>query len=118
MAISEILQQLDQQINQLKQARQILAGGDAHGMRSSTLASGRRGRRHMSAAARARISAAQKARWAKRKGQSASSLQVVSSSSRQLGSSPRRMSVAGRARIAAAQKARWAKLKAQKKKAA
>ena len=55
----------------------------------------------MSAAARRKISLAQKARWAKQK------------------SKPRRtMSAAGRKRIAAAQRARWAKAKAQQKKAA
>jgi hypothetical protein len=58
-------------------------------------------RRGMSAAARRKISLAQKARWAKQKAK------------------PRRaMSAAGRKRIAAAQRARWAKVKAQRKKAA
>ncbi len=52
----------------------------------------------MSAAGRARIVAAQKARWAKVKGKSAKP--------------KRRMSAAGRARIAAAARARWAKAKA------
>jgi hypothetical protein len=53
----------------------------------------------MSASARARIAAAQKARWAKVKGNG--------------GSGPRRrMSSAARAKIAAAAKARWAKAKA------
>ena len=59
------------------------------------------GRRTLSAAARRKISLAQKARWAKQK------------------ATPRRtMSAAGRRRIAAAQRARWAKVKAQQKKAA
>jgi hypothetical protein len=57
--------------------------------------------RTLSAAARRRISLAQKARWARQKAK------------------PRRtMSAAGRRRIAAAQRARWAKAKAQQKKAA
>jgi hypothetical protein len=52
----------------------------------------------MSASARARIAAAQKARWAKVKAS---------------GGAPRRkMSAAARAKIAAAAKARWAKAKA------
>jgi len=56
------------------------------------------GRRMMSASARARIAAAQKARWAKVKGS---------------GGAPRRkMSAAARAKIAAAARARWAKAKA------
>ena len=61
------------------------------------------GRRTMSASARARIAAAQKARWAKVKG---------SSAAKPAGSSKRRMSPAARAKIAAAAKARWAKAKA------
>jgi hypothetical protein len=55
----------------------------------------------MSAAARRKISLAQKASWATQK------------------ATPKRtMSAAGRKRIPAAQKARWAKVKAQQKKAA
>jgi hypothetical protein len=60
--------------------------------------------RTISAAGRTRIAAAQRARWAKIKGQ-----KVVSISSRKA------MSPAGRRRIVAAQKARWAKWRAQKK---
>ena len=61
----------------------------------------------MSSAARARIAAAQRARWAKVKGQ-----KVVSITARRR----RKVSAAGLARIRAAQKARWAKWrKAQKK---
>jgi len=62
----------------------------------------RRGRRRMSAAGRAAIAAAQRARWAKQKSKP--------------GAAPkrrrRRMSAAARAKIAAAAKARWAKAKA------
>jgi hypothetical protein len=58
-------------------------------------------RKGMSAAARKKISIAQKARWAK------------------TAAKPKRtMSAAGRKRVAAAQRARWAKVKAQQKKAA
>jgi hypothetical protein len=63
------------------------------------------GRRRMSAAARARISAAQKARWARQKGENNSAA----------ASAPairRKMSPAARAKIAAAARARWAKAKA------
>lgn len=63
-------------------------------------------RRMMSAAGRARISAAQKARWAKAKG-----FAVV----RQVKKGRRVMSVAARRKIAAAQSARWAKVKANLK---
>jgi hypothetical protein len=65
-------------------------------------------RRTLSAAARRKISLAQKARWAKR------------STNTQTGAArpkrPKRtMSVAGRRKIAAAQRARWAKVNARKK---
>ena len=61
-----------------------------------------RGRRSMSAAARAKIAASQRARWAKVKGQ-----KVVSIAPK------RRISAAGLARIRAAQRARWAKVRAK-----
>lgn len=64
-----------------------------------------RKKRTMSAAARRRISLAQKARWAKVRRVEA--LAPV-----------RRMSQAARNKIAAAQRARWAKTRAQQKKAA
>ncbi len=60
----------------------------------------------ISAAGRARIAAAQRARWAKQKGQSQPAAKSTSKK--------RTMSAAGRARIIAAQKARWAKVRAEK----
>jgi hypothetical protein len=66
----------------------------------------KRGRRKMSAAARALIAAAQKARWAK--------LKVAKTEAPVATRKKHAMSAAGRARIAAAQRARWAKLKAEK----
>jgi hypothetical protein len=59
----------------------------------------------MSAAGKARIIAAQKARWAK----------FHSTKGAKPARKKRGMSAAGRAAIAAAQKARWAKVKAAKK---
>src|SRR5579871_40661 len=59
------------------------------------------GRRTMSAAARAKIAAAQRARWARQKGTTPAS-----------GKPKRTMSPAARAKIAAAARARWAKAKA------
>ena len=67
-----------------------------------------RKRRKMSAAGRARIGAAVRARWAKVKGRKSATKPVKKAK--------RRMSAAGRAKIAAAAKARWAKAKAQGKK--
>ena len=58
----------------------------------------------MSKSARAKIGAAQKARWAKLKGTAKSA-----------GKPKRKMSAAARALISAAQKARWAKVKAAQK---
>jgi len=64
-----------------------------------------RKRRTLSAAARRKISLAQKARWAK------SSTNTQTDAARP----KRKMSAAGRRKIAAAQRARWAKVKAGKK---
>ena len=61
----------------------------------------------MSAAGRARISAAAKARWAK--------VNAGKSSAKPATKAKRKMSAAGRARISAAAKARWAKIRAAKK---
>ena len=81
-------------------AAALTAFGNAyvHGSRPT------RKKRTISVAGRKRIAAAQRARWAKIKGQ-----KVVSISSR------KGMSPAARRRIVAAQKARWAKWRAQKK---
>lgn len=63
-------------------------------------------RRTLSAAARRKISLAQKARWAKR-----------ASNGNGVASHPKRsMSAAGRRKIAAAQRARWARVRAEAKK--
>jgi len=59
-------------------------------------------RHGMSAAARRKISLAQKARWAKAKGHAPKPKRTISA--------------AGRKRIAAAQRARWAKVRVQQKK--
>jgi hypothetical protein len=64
-------------------------------------------KRTMSAGARARIAAAQKARWAKVKGEKVDQADQKGK---------RKMSAAARAKIAAAAKARWAKTKAAGKK--
>ena len=64
---------------------------------------GRKGKR--SAAARAKMAAAQKARWAAKKGGAVTTPAVKSPRKK------RTMSPEARARIAAAQRARWAKVK-------
>ena len=78
-------------------------GGAANG---GAKPSGRRGGAGISAAGRARIAAAQRARWAKTRGQSGGGAAS--------GRKRRHMSAEGRARIAAAARARWAKVRAAK----
>ena len=73
-------------------------------------AKGTQRRGNISAAGRARIAAAQRARWAKVRG-SAGKKKVVIMPKR------RTMSAAARRKIAAAQRARWAKVRAQKRSA-
>src|SRR5256712_8364763 len=86
-----------QQVNALDTAIRALSGMD------STRVS--HGTHKMSAAARTKIGAAQRARWAKVKGQQ----KVVSIAPK------RHISAAGLARIRAANRARWAKVRAAKK---
>jgi hypothetical protein len=69
-----------------------------------------RQRRKMSAKGRARIAAAQRARWAKVKGQ-----QKVVPIAKGRKPGKRTMSASARRKIAAAQRARWAKVRQQKK---
>jgi len=82
-----------QQVNALDTAIGALSGLNSTGVSH--------GPRKMSAAARARISASQKARWARTRGK------VVSIAPK------RKISAAGLARIRAANKARWAKWRRQ-----
>jgi hypothetical protein len=59
---AKILAAIDEQIGRLEQAKRLLGGGS-----SSNGKTEKTGRRKMSAAARKKISLAQKARWAKQK---------------------------------------------------
>ena len=72
-------------------------------------AKGKRKKGGMSAVGRARIAAAQKARWAKVKSSATAKPAVAAK-----GKKKSKMSAKGRAAIVAAQKARWAKVKAAK----
>ncbi len=92
--VSELRGERTNLVNHLKRVVAALSVlGKLHGGSSYTKPG-----RTLSAAARKRISIAQKARWAKRAGKM----------------KPKRtISAEGRKRIAAAQRARWAKLKAQ-----
>lgn len=95
--LSVVVTQLKKERERLqKEAQRIDAALAALG---SVSANGSSRRHSMSAAARRKISLAQKARWAK-----------------QRAPRPKRtISAAGRRRIAAAQRARWAKVKREKK---
>jgi len=86
---------LKQQIEKLSAQLQSIAGGSA-------TPAGRPPKKKwtMSASARAKIGAAQKARWAK--------VNAVATPAKK----KRTMSAAGRAKVAAAQRARWAKIHA------
>src|SRR5215467_4444895 len=100
--IAAVLKQLQEERSRMDQAIAALAqlNGDL-----GSGARGSRGRRPLSAAARQRIAAAQRARWAKLKGGKS----AAGKSSSKPGA--RVMSIAARRKIAAAQRARWAKLK-------
>lgn len=68
MDYSQVVAEIDAQIERLQQARSIilsLNGNTGTEPTSGTRGPRRAGRRRMSAAARARIAAAQRARWAK-----------------------------------------------------
>ena len=65
----------------------------------------RTGSRQISAAGRARIAAAQRARWARVRGEAGQKQNVVTMPKKM-------MSAAARKKIAAAQRARWAKIRA------
>jgi hypothetical protein len=82
-------------------AAALAAFGAAYGKRSRT-------RSRMSTAGRARIAAAQRARWSKVRATSGPNKNVVGKSKK------RNLSAAAREKIAAAQRARWAKVKAAK----
>jgi ribosomal protein L2 len=107
--LQENIEVLQRELSSLFSSVGIKAMGIAEsGMRAAAkMISGKK--RTMSKAARAKIAAAQKLRWAKVKGKKA-----VTKVKRKKG----KMSAAGRAAIVKAQKLRWAKVKAEKGKKA
>ncbi|TXT46379.1 MAG: Uncharacterized protein FD140_4515 [Limisphaerales bacterium] len=74
----------------------------------------RGGKRTFSAATKAKMAAAQKARWAKLKGKVVTPTTATASPAAPVVKKKRKMSAAGRAAIVAAAKARWAKVNAAK----
>ena len=111
LSINQLKQaiQIKEQIEKLESQMHRIMGGIAKSSPVRTLAT--KVRKTMSAAGRARIAAAQKARWAKIKGAAKSAVAKVKASTKKKGG----MSPEGRARIVAAQKARWAKIKSTSK---
>jgi hypothetical protein len=101
--VSAVVQQLKKELERAqKEVRQFGAALEALGSANSN---GYRQERTLSAAARKKISLAQKARWARR-----------ASNGKTTAIRPKRtMSAAARRKIAAAQRVRWAKVKGQKK---
>jgi hypothetical protein len=88
-----MLREVEAEITKLERIADVLRGSTAK------RGAARGKRKGMSAAARRKISLAQKARWAKQKASGPS------------GKPKRTISAASRRRMAAAQKARWAKVK-------
>ena len=103
MSLETILQDIANEIANLTQARNVLAGLNGSSSDGKVVSATKA---RFTAASRAKMAAAQKARWAKyraSKGQNPTAKPV-----RIMGASARR-------KIAAAQKARWAKLRTGKK---
>ena len=106
MDLKHVVQQLKNERDRLDKAIHALEGVSTPGR---AVIAGKPRSRRLSASARARIAAAQRARWAKHRESAAKSAKVVPIRRK------RTLSAAGRRKIAAAQRARWAKVKAGKK---
>lgn len=106
--ISEIVEELRQERASLDQAINALSALNGRNAIHSRGTAG--ATRRLSPAARRRIAAAQRARWARVR---AAKAQTSPSKSR-----PRVVSAAARRKMAAAQKARWARVRAQQNKKA
>jgi len=83
---------IQRRINKLQAQLNVLVGGNSQ--------TGRVGRRRMSKAARAKIAAAQRARWAKSRGTKAPAAKR--------GKRKRRLTAAGRKKLSDMMRARWA----------
>ena len=67
MSVSELIAAIDNEVARLKQVRSLLNGTEILNSVKGSARQSRGGRRTLSAEARARISAAQKKRWAAQK---------------------------------------------------
>jgi hypothetical protein len=102
---------IKEEIEALQSKLDAILGAEAPPVEAPARGPGRPRKRHMSPAARARIGAAQRARWAKAKrGRKASAGDGAPVEKRK-----RKVSAAARARLSAAAKARWANAKAEGK---
>lgn len=106
ITVAQLRQVVDikEQIEKLESELDYLLGGGS-APAPAARGPGRPKKRRMSAAARAAIGAAQKARWAKVRGKAAAPKKKAK----------RKVSAAARAKLAAIAKARWAKVKASGK---
>jgi hypothetical protein len=95
-----------------KLSKAILAIESLNGAIAGNPTNRTRPKRFISAAARKRIAAAQRARWAKFKNRS------LAANAKAAKSGPPRISAEGRKRIAAAARARWARVRSQQSKKA
>jgi hypothetical protein len=102
---AEVLKELQQERSRLDHAIQAIGELVAPNHSGAAQRGVKRTRRTVSAAARRKMAAAQRARWAKVKGA-------------KISTTVRTMSQSARRKIAAAQRARWAKVRAQQRKAA
>jgi hypothetical protein len=117
MDIQGIVAQLRQEASRIERAIAALVGLDSQPARRGRppkkkqgVKAGGRKRRTMSASARAKIAAAQRARWAKQKGKSAPK-KAKAAPKKHAGRKP--MSAAMRKKLSAMMKARWAQRKAK-----
>jgi hypothetical protein len=115
----EIIQELTVERERLDQAIAALGGGRSSAVSSVASTPSRRGRRHMSAEGRKRISDAQKKRWAaqrKTTKTTASAFGTAQKTASRSGVSRRRggISAAGRKRISEMMKRRWAERRGNK----
>jgi len=101
-ALHELREKRDRALSEVEKLNQVILGIESlNGIGAS--AKTNQPKRTMSAAGRRRIAAAQRARWAKLKGESAAP------------KPKRHISATGKKRIAAASRARWAQFRAEKK---
>jgi hypothetical protein len=106
--LREERKQAERQVARLDEAISALEGIVGRGS-----GNGRRGGRAVSALARQRMAAAQRARWARVRGASGASGKAGAGTRKR-----RILSAAARRKIAAAQRARWARFRAKQQKAA